>query len=174
MRTGIEPRRRAAPRTTLPSRAILGALPSHILLGVTPSYLSVFGMPALAGVALDNSIVLVGYVNQRRAAGRTLREAALEAGARRFRPILLTSATTLAGLAPLMLAKSLQAQFLIPTAVSLGFGIVLGTVITLLLVLCALRVADDVGATWRGLTAQQYQIKLNIHGALNTAIERPV
>jgi len=136
--------------------AVIGALAGHLLLGVTPSYLSVFGMLALAGVAVNDSIVLMDYVNQRRAAGRTLREAALEAGARRFRPILLTSATTFAGLAPLMLAKSLQAQFLIPMAVSLGFGILFGTVITLLLVPCVLLVADDFNAQWRKRTGQAH------------------
>jgi multidrug efflux pump subunit AcrB len=125
--------------------AVIGALVGHILLGVTPSYLSVFGMLALAGVAVNDSIVLMDYINQRRAEGRTLREAALEAGARRFRPILLTSGTTFAGLAPLMAAKSLQAQFLIPMAISLGFGILFGTAITLLLVPCALLLSEDLG-----------------------------
>jgi len=124
---------------------ILGALLGHILLGVTPSYLSVFGMLALAGVAVNDSIVLMDYINQRRAEGKTLREAVLEAGARRFRPILLTSGTTFAGLAPLMAAKSLQAQFLVPMAISLGCGVLFGTMITLFLVPCALLMAEDLG-----------------------------
>lgn len=128
--------------------SVIGALAGHILLGVTPSYLSVFGMLALAGVAVNDSIVLMDCINQRRAAGRTLREAALEAGARRFRPILLTSSTTFAGLAPLMVAKSIQAQFLIPMAVSLGFGILFGTAITLFLVPCVLVLADDLTRWW--------------------------
>lgn len=123
--------------------AIIGALVGHIVLGVTPSYLSVFGMLALAGVAVNDSIVLVDYVNQQRAEGKSLLEAALQAGGRRFRPIMLTSATTFAGLAPLMVAKSLQAQFLVPMAVSLGFGILFCTVITLYLVPCALVLAND-------------------------------
>ena len=127
--------------------AVIGALLGHIILGVTPSYLSVFGMLALAGVAVNDSIVLMDYINQRRAEGKSLREAALEAGARRFRPILLTSGTTFVGLAPLMVAKSLQAQFLIPMAVSLGFGILFGTMITLFLVPCALLVAEDLGTS---------------------------
>jgi predicted RND superfamily exporter protein len=74
-----------------------------------------------------------------------LREAALEAGARRFRPILLTSVTTFAGLLPLMLERSLQAQFLIPMAVSLGFGVVFATLITLFLVPCSLLAGEDLG-----------------------------
>lgn len=129
--------------------AIIGALAGHIVMGVTPSYLSVFGMLGLAGVVVNDSIVLVDYINQRRAEGKTLRAAALEAGARRFRPILLTSATTFAGLAPLMVAKSLQAQFLIPMAISLGFGILFCTVITLYLVPCALLMAEDLGRHFR-------------------------
>ncbi len=132
---------------------ILAALGGHLLLGVTPSYLSVFGMLALAGVAVNDSIVLMDYINQRRAQGRTLREAALEAGVRRFRPILLTSTTTFAGLAPLMLAKSLQAQFLVPMAISLGFGVLFGAAITLFLVPCVLTAADDVGSGWRRVLA---------------------
>jgi multidrug efflux pump subunit AcrB len=123
-------------------------------------------MLALAGVAVNDAIVLVDFINQRRAAGATLREAALEAGARRFRPILLTSATTFAGLAPLMLAKSLQAQFLIPMAVSLGFGVLFGTVITLLLVPCVLLAADDLAAmwrTWRGRAAVAARATMPLH-----------
>ena len=128
---------------------VIGALLGHIILGVTPSYLSVFGMLALAGVAVNDSIVLMDYINQRRAAGKTLREAVLEAGARRFRPILLTAGTTFAGLAPLMVAKSLQAQFLVPMAISLGCGVLFGTMITLFLVPCALLMAEDLGRQWR-------------------------
>jgi len=124
---------------------IIGALLGHILLGVTPSYLSVFGMLALAGVAVNDSIVLMDYINQRRAEGKSLREATMEAGARRFRPILLTSGTTFAGLAPLMVTKSLHAQFLVPMAISLGCGVLFGTVITLFLVPCALLMAEDLG-----------------------------
>ena len=123
----------------------IGALLGHIIMGMTPSYLSIFGMLALAGISVNNSLVMVDYVNQRRAEGKTLREAALEAGARRFRPILLTSGTTFAGLAPLRVAKSLQAQFLIPMAISLGFGILFCTVIALYLVPGALLFAEDAG-----------------------------
>lgn len=129
--------------------AILGALTGHILLGITPSYLSIFGMLALAGVAVNDSIVLMDYIHQRLAQGSSLHQAALEAGVRRFRPILLTSTTTFAGLAPLMLAKSLQAQFLIPMAVSLGFGVLFGAAITLFLVPCVLLLADDLSAGCR-------------------------
>ncbi|TWU15611.1 efflux RND transporter permease subunit [Allorhodopirellula heiligendammensis] len=125
--------------------AIIGALLGHIAMDITPSYLSVFGMLALAGVAVNDTLVMVDYVNQRRAEGATLREAALQAGARRFRPIMLTSVTTFVGLVPLLTDKSLQAQFLIPMAASLAFGVMFATVVTLFLIPCALLAADDIG-----------------------------
>jgi len=124
---------------------IIGALLGHIIMGLTPSYLSIFGMLALAGVTVNDSLVMVDYINQRRREGLSLLDATLEAGARRFRPIMLTSVTTFAGLMPLMLERSLQAQFLIPMAVSLGFGVVFATAITLYLVPCALLMAEDAG-----------------------------
>lgn len=122
---------------------VIGALLGHMIMGLTPSYLSIFGMLALAGVVVNDSLVMVDFVNQRREAGMSLLDAALEAGGRRFRPIMLTSLTTFVGLLPLMLETSLQAQFLIPMAVSLGFGVVFATVITLYLIPCSLLVADD-------------------------------
>jgi multidrug efflux pump subunit AcrB len=126
--------------------AIIGALLGHIIMGMTPSYLSVFGMLALAGVAVNDSLVMVDYVNRRLDEGLPLREAAVEAGGRRFRPIMLTSVTTFAGLVPLMMDRSLQAQFLIPMAVSLGFGVMFATSITLYLVPCLLLMAEDFAA----------------------------
>ena len=130
---------------------IIGALLGHMIMGITPSYLSIFGMLALAGVVVNDSLVMVDYINRRRREGMTLREAALEAGGRRFRPILLTSVTTFAGLLPLLMDSSLQAQFLIPMAVSLGFGVLFATVITLYLIPCVLLLADDVGRAWKRL-----------------------
>ena len=124
---------------------IIGALLGHMIMGLTPSYLSIFGMLALAGVVVNDSLVLVDFINQRRTAGMSLHDAALEAGGRRFRPIMLTSLTTFVGLLPLMLETSLHAQFLIPMAVSLGFGVVFATVITLYLIPCSLMVAEDCG-----------------------------
>ncbi|MEW4562765.1 efflux RND transporter permease subunit [Bremerella sp. JC770] len=132
--------------------AIIGALLGHIAMGITPSYLSVFGMLALAGVAVNDTLVMVDYVNQRRAEGATLREAALQAGARRFRPIMLTSITTFVGLVPLLMDRSLQAQFLIPMAASLAFGVMFATLVTLFLIPCAQLAADDVG---KGILAIQ-------------------
>ena len=121
----------------------IGALLGHMALDMTPSFLSIFGMLALAGISVSNSLVLVDYVNQRRAAGSSLIEAAREAGLRRFQPILLTSVTTFVGLAPMIFDRSIEAQFLIPMAVSMGFGILFTTIITLFLVPCALLTAED-------------------------------
>lgn len=123
--------------------ALIGALIGHIIMDMTPSYLSVFGMLALAGIAVNDTLVMVDYVNRRRIAGATLLEAALAAGGKRFRPIMLTSVTTFVGLLPLMMDRSLQAQFLIPMAVSLAFGVLFATIITLYLIPCSLLLADD-------------------------------
>ncbi len=143
----------------------IGALLGHILMGMTPSFLSIFGMLALAGISVNNSLVLVDYVNQRRAGGATLLQAALEAGVRRFQPILLTSVTTFAGLAPMIFDRSLEAQFLIPMAVSMGFGILFTTVVTLYLVPCALLMADDLVKplarfrSWRSRPSQAVDVE---------------
>lgn len=133
--------------------AIIGALLGHIALGITPSYLSIFGMLALAGVSVNDTLVLVDYVNQRTATGIPLRQAALEAGARRFRPILLTSVTTFVGLMPLLMDNSLQAQFLIPMAVSLAFGVMFATLVSLLMIPCALLLAEDIKSGLATVTA---------------------
>lgn len=130
--------------------AIIGALLGHVVMDLTPSYLSIFGMLALAGVAVNDTLVMVDYVNRRREQGISLKQAALEAGGRRFRPIMLTSVTTFVGLLPLMMDRSLQAQFLIPMAVSLAFGVLFATLITLYLVPCSLLIGDDIG---RGIHA---------------------
>jgi len=125
--------------------AIIGALLGHIIMDMTPSYLSIFGMLALAGIAVNDSLVMVDFINHRCKEGKTLKEAALQAGARRFRPIMLTSVTTFVGLLPLMMDRSLQAQFLIPMAVSLAFGVLFATFVTLFLLPCSLLLADDIG-----------------------------
>ncbi|MFT4637633.1 MAG: multidrug efflux pump subunit AcrB [Verrucomicrobiales bacterium] len=128
---------------------IIGALLGHIFMDITPSYLSIFGMLALAGVVVNDSLVMVDYINNRLKEGLSLREACLEAGARRFRPIMLTSVTTFVGLMPLLMERSLQAQFLIPMAVSLGFGVLFATGITLYLIPCSLLLAEDLGKPFR-------------------------
>ncbi len=114
-------------------------------MGVTPSDLSLFGILAMAGVVVNDSLVMVDDINRRVRRGIPLRHAVHQSGCRRFRPIFLTSATTFVGLMPLMFDSSLQAQFLIPMAVSLAFGVLFATGITLFLIPCVLVAADDLG-----------------------------
>ena len=113
---------------------LTGAVIGHLILGMNFSVLSLMGIVALTGVVVNDSLVMVDFINRYRRDGYSIEEAVMEAGPRRFRPIFLTSLTTFAGLVPLLLEKSTQAQFMIPMAVSLSFGVVFATTITLLLV----------------------------------------
>lgn len=114
--------------------SMIGAVIGHWLMSMELTIMSVLGMLALVGVVVNDSLVLVDFINKKRLEGVQLMEAVLTAGASRFRPIMLTSLTTFIGLMPLLFEKSTQAQFLIPMAVSLGFGILFATLITLILV----------------------------------------
>ena len=129
----------------------VGAILGHIVMDITPSFLSLFGLLALTGVVVNDSLVMVDFTNARRRAGASVRDAILQSGAARFRPILLTSLTTFAGLLPLIFERSIQAQFLIPMAVSLAFGIIFATFITLLLIPCAYVITEDVKGFFLGL-----------------------
>lgn len=111
---------------------IIGAVWGHALLGIDLALLSLFGIIALSGVVVNDSLVLLSFYNQLRKEGMSRDQALVEAGAQRFRPILLTSLTTFFGLLPMILEKSVQAQFLIPMAVSLAFGILFATFIILI------------------------------------------
>ncbi len=124
--------------------SIIGALLGHGIMGMTLSISSILGMLALTGVVVNDSLVLVDYINKRRREGIPLIDAVNKAGSARFRPILLTSLTTFAGLLPLMFEKSTQAQFLIPMAVSLGYGILFATLLSLVLVPVSYLVLEDV------------------------------
>ncbi|MCH1440314.1 MAG: efflux RND transporter permease subunit [Rubripirellula sp.] len=113
---------------------MIGAVWGHALLGLPLTLFSMFGLVALSGVVINDSIVLIDFINTRIRDGVPIREALMESGERRFRPIMLTSMTTIAGLIPLMLERSFQAQLLIPMAASLAFGLALATFLVLLLV----------------------------------------
>lgn len=134
---------------------VAGAIGGHMLTGYDLSILSLFGVVALAGVVVNDNIVLVDWVNQRRDQHATLLEAVRTAGGARLRPILLTSLTTFGGLLPLLLEQSVQARFLVPMAVSLGFGVMFATLVSLVLVPALYLVLDDVhraaAGTWRWL-----------------------
>ena len=122
---------------------LIGAVFGHILMGMDLTILSMFGIVALSGVVVNDNLVLVVYINRMREEGMRLGEAVLKAGVARFRPILLTSLTTFVGLMPLILEKSVQAQFLIPMAISLAFGVMFATVISLILVPIGYLLLED-------------------------------
>lgn len=122
---------------------VVGAIAGHLLLGMELSIMSMLGLVALSGIVVNDSLVLVDFVNRERATGIPLIQAVRDAGARRFRPILLTSLTTTAGVTPLLLEQSLQAKFLIPMAVSLAFGVMFATFITLIFIPSTYVVLED-------------------------------
>ena len=150
---------------------LIGAVWGHILLDLNLSMMSMFGLVALTGVVVNDSLIMVDFINRARAVpagvGRTAQQAGggptdrrafesaglalavREAGVHRFRPILLTSLTTFFGLAPLMWNQSFDAAFMVPMAVSLGFGVLFATFITLILVPTAYMILDDLGRTVR-------------------------
>jgi multidrug efflux pump subunit AcrB len=122
----------------------VGAIWGHLIMRMDLTIISMFGFVALAGVVVNDSIVLVHYVNRRRSEGIPVGQAVRDAGVARFRAILLTSITTFAGLTPLLMERSVQAKFMVPMAVSLGFGVVFATFITLMIVPVAYLILEDV------------------------------
>ena len=125
--------------------SIIGALAGHLLLGYGLSIISMFGIVALAGVVVNDSLVLIVATNRIREEQRvSLSEAVIQGAMNRFRPIVLTSLTTFFGLAPMIFETALQARFLIPMAISLGFGILFGTVIILILVPCVYLMVETI------------------------------
>jgi multidrug efflux pump subunit AcrB len=122
---------------------VFGAILGHLLMGYNLSLMSMMGIVALSGVVVNDSLVLVDYANRQRREGKSSVEAIGIAGLRRFRPIILTTLTTFGGLAPMIFETSRQARFMIPMALSLGFGILFATVITLILVPCLYLIIED-------------------------------
>ncbi len=123
---------------------IIGAIVGHLIMGFNLSLLSLFGIVALSGVVVNDSLLLINRANEARRGGVSSYQALIDSGSRRFRPILLTSLTTFFGLSPMILETSVQAQFLIPMAISLGFGILFATGITLLLIPALYLILEDV------------------------------
>jgi multidrug efflux pump subunit AcrB len=122
---------------------IIGIVWGHLLLGFDLTFLSIIGFVALAGVVVNNSLILVEFSNEMREKGVSLPDSLAKAGRLRLVPICLTTVTTLAGLAPLMLEQSFQARFLIPMAISLVFGLMSSTVLTLFALPATMMVIDD-------------------------------
>ena len=131
---------------------LVGAVWGHMLLGQDVTMFSMMGLVALSGVVVNDSLVMVDFINRNQRKGVDVVTAVKEAGAARFRPILLTSVTTFVGLAPLMLDRSFEAAFLIPMAISLAFGVVFATFITLVLVPTWYLILMDVGRGMRRLS----------------------
>ena len=165
---------------------LIGAVWGHIFLGLDVSMMSMFGLVAVTGVVVNDSLIMVDVINRARAVhtdvGRMARQAGggpadrrafesaglalavREAGVQRFRPILLTSLTTFFGLAPLMWNKSFDAAFMVPMAVSLGFGVLFATLITLILVPTSYMILDDVGRALRRTVGRREPAEAEVPG----------
>jgi multidrug efflux pump subunit AcrB len=119
--------------TTIPL-GIVGAIVGHYALNYPFSMMSMFGVIALTGVVVNDALVMIDRINERQRGGMPVLESVLDAGPSRFRAIMMTTLTTIAGLLPLLMERSFQAQFLIPMAISLSFGLALATFLTLFFV----------------------------------------
>ena len=135
---------------------MVGAVIGHLIMGYSLSVLSMFGVVALSGVVVNDSLVLVDFANRKERSGMTSRDAIHQAGIHRFRPIILTTLTTFGGLSPMIFESSRQARFLIPMALSLGYGIIFATLITLVLVPSFYLIIDDI--------RHLIQMRSEIHG----------
>ncbi|NND38663.1 MAG: efflux RND transporter permease subunit, partial [Pseudomonadales bacterium] len=124
--------------------ALVGAVLGHVIMGHDMTMLSYMGLLALVGVVVNDSLVLVDFFNLARSEGESYEEAVRHAGVKRFRAVMLTSLTTFFGLLPMMFATSTQSLFLVPMSISLGFGILFATGITLILVPVMLTIAKDI------------------------------
>jgi multidrug efflux pump subunit AcrB len=123
---------------------IVGAVLGHLIMGYSLSVISMMGIIALSGVVINGALVMLVYANEQRDKGMSIFDAIHAAGVRRFRPILLTTLTTFGGLAPMIFESSRQARFMIPMAISLGYGLLFATAITLVLVPALYVIRDDV------------------------------
>jgi multidrug efflux pump subunit AcrB len=123
---------------------LVGAIAGHFIMGLDITMISIFGIVALSGIVVNDSLILIDFINARVRSGEAVFDAVTQAGRNRFRPVLLTSVTTVAGLAPLMTETSFQARFLIPMAVSISFGLAAATVLTLVFVPALYVVVKDI------------------------------
>jgi multidrug efflux pump subunit AcrB len=128
---------------------LVGAVIGHLLLGLNLGLTSLFGIVGLAGIIVNGSLVLVDFINEERGRGKSAEEAIVSAAKGRFRPILLTAITTFLGISPLIIERSIQAQFLIPLAVSIGVGVLLGTALLMLLTPALVMWVEDMKTRWQ-------------------------
>jgi multidrug efflux pump subunit AcrB len=123
---------------------LIGAVFGHLVMGMEFTIVSLFGIVALSGIVVNDSLILIDFINRTERSGVDVETAVVESGKVRFRPVLLTSITTIAGLLPILLERSFQAQFIIPMAVSICFGLLAATVLTLLYVPALYLIVRDV------------------------------
>jgi multidrug efflux pump subunit AcrB len=123
---------------------LIGAIAGHLVMGMQFTIISIFGVVALSGIVVNDALILIDFINRAVRAGKDIEAAVAASGKSRFRPVLLTSVTTIAGLLPLLIERSFQAQFLIPMAVSISFGLLAATVLTLLFVPSLYLIVRDV------------------------------
>jgi len=123
---------------------LIGAILGHLAMGIEFTMVSIFGIVALSGIVVNDSLILIDFINRAVRSGVDIDQAVIESGKARFRPVLLTSVTTIAGLFPLLLERSFQAQFLIPMAVSICFGLLTATILTLLYVPALYLIVQDI------------------------------
>jgi multidrug efflux pump subunit AcrB len=123
---------------------LIGAILGHLVMGIEFTMVSIFGIVALSGIVVNDSLILIDFINRAVRDGMHIDQAVVESGKARFRPVLLTSVTTIAGLFPLLLERSFQAQFLIPMAVSICFGLLAATILTLLYVPALYLIVQDI------------------------------
>ncbi|MCH8251190.1 MAG: efflux RND transporter permease subunit [Planctomycetes bacterium] len=123
---------------------LIGAVVGHMVFGYSLTLMSLFGVVALSGVVVNDALVLIDFINREIRDGRSVQEAVLSAGEARFRAVVLTTITTVAGLLPLLAERSKQAQSIIPMAISLSFGLIFATALTLLVVPCLYLIVNDV------------------------------
>jgi multidrug efflux pump subunit AcrB len=141
---------------------IMGAVLGHLIMGYSLSVMSTFGVVALSGVVINDSLVMIDFANRNRRSGNNSHDAIHAAGIHRFRPIMLTTLTTFGGLSPMIFETSRQARYLIPMAISLGFGILFATFIILLLVPALYLIIEDI----RGLVKPE-DVSLAEYGTKN-------
>ncbi|MFH1624017.1 MAG: efflux RND transporter permease subunit [Pseudomonadota bacterium] len=134
---------------------LIGAVVGHLIMGLDLTLVSLFGMVAVSGIVVNDSLILIDFVNRAVKEGTPLAEAVESSGKARFRPVILTSVTTIAALLPLMIERSFQAQFLIPMAVSITFGLLIATVLTLLLVPALYMIVGDVSSFFARVFGQR-------------------
>ncbi|MGD9300254.1 MAG: efflux RND transporter permease subunit, partial [Desulfobacterales bacterium] len=129
---------------------LIGAIIGHLILGMEFTIVSIFGIVALSGIVVNDSLILIDFINRAIRSGMDIEQAVTESGRARFRPVLLTSVTTVAGLFPLLLERSFQAQFLVPMAISLCFGLIVATFLTLLYVPALYLIVQDIVNLFKG------------------------